>query len=71
MPVLKSKIDNLFHRRLREPEFLEQLAMAANNKIANPDFLTDMCLDYYRLLYEISPRCMAGRNPEVYVVMAS
>ena len=39
-----SKINNLFHRRLREPEYLEQLAMAANNKIANPDFLTDICL---------------------------
>jgi L-lysine 6-transaminase len=56
------------HRRLREPDYLEQLAMAANNKIANPDFLTDICLDYYRLLYEIAPRCMAGMNPEVYVV---
>lgn len=56
------------HRRLREPEYLEQLAIAANNKIANPDFLTDICLSYYRLLYEIAPQCMAGRNPEVYVV---
>ena len=56
------------HRRLREPEYLEQLTTAANNKIANPDFLTDMCLDYYRLLYEIAPRCMAGEKLEVYVV---
>ena len=56
------------HRRLREPAYLEQLATAANNKIANPDFLTDMCLDYYRLLYEIAPGCMAGEKLEVYVV---
>ncbi len=63
-----SKLLGHNHRGLREPEYLEQLVVAANNKIANPDFLTDICLDYYGLLYEIAPRCMAGRNLEVYVV---
>ncbi len=63
-----SKLLGHNHRRLREPAYLERLATAANNKLANPDFLTAECLDYYRLLYEIAPRCMAGEKLEVYVV---
>ena len=63
-----SKLLGHNHPGLREPAYLERLAVAANNKIANPDFLTSECLDYYRLLYEIAPRCMAGEKLEVYVV---
>ena len=36
-----SKLLGHNHSRLREPEYLERLTVAANNKIANPDFLTD------------------------------
>ncbi len=46
------------HPGLSEPEYLKQLCLAANNKTANPDFLTPQCLDYYRLLYELAPRSM-------------
>lgn len=63
-----SKLLSHNHPRLAEPEYLSRLATAANNKIANPDFLTSDCLDYYRLLYSLSPRCMKDDRLEVYVV---
>ena len=56
------------HPRLYEADYLRHLALAANNKMANPDFLTAECLDYYRLLHELAPKCMAGQPVEVYVV---
>ena len=56
------------HPRLSEPEYLRQLVIAANNKIANPDFLTPQCLDYYRLLHRLAPRCMRDPRLEVYAV---
>lgn len=56
------------HPRLLEPEYTARLVQAANNKVANPDFLTPECLAYYRLLYEIAPRCMRNDRLEVYVV---
>jgi L-lysine 6-transaminase len=57
------------HPKLYEPEYLHRLSIAANNKVANPDFLTPECLAYYRLLRGIAPRCMAGSEKlEVYVV---
>jgi L-lysine 6-transaminase len=56
------------HPRLYEPEYVERLVTAANNKIANPDFLTPECVAYYRTLYELAPRCMQGPELEVYVV---
>ena len=56
------------HPRLYEANYLQHLALAANNKMANPDFLTAECLDYYRLLHALAPECMAGQPVEVYVV---
>ena len=56
------------HPRLYEADYLQRLALAANNKMANPDFLTAECLDYYRLLHGLAPECMAGQPVEVYVV---
>ena len=56
------------HPRLYEPAYAERLLTAANNKIANPDFLTPECVAYYRTLYDYAPRCMAGPALEVYVV---
>ena len=56
------------HPRLYEADYLQHLALAANNKMANPDFLTAECLDYYRLLHALAPECMAGQPVEVYVV---
>ena len=56
------------HHRLYEADYLQRLALAANNKMANPDFLTAECLDYYRLLHGLAPECMAGQPVEVYVV---
>jgi L-lysine 6-transaminase len=56
------------HPGLQDPDYLKRLALAANNKIANPDFLTAECLAYYRLLFENAPRCMRGDQLEVYVV---
>jgi L-lysine 6-transaminase len=63
-----SKLISHNHPGLSEPEYLRQLVIAANNKIANPDFLTPQCLEYYRLLHELAPRCMRDPRLEVYAV---
>jgi len=63
-----SKLLGHNHPRLQEPDYLMRLARAANNKTANPDFLTRECLDYYRLLHRLAPRCMCNDRLEVYVV---
>ena len=56
------------HPGLYEPEYLQRLSCAANNKVANPDFLTPECLAYYRLLHELAPACMKNDRLEVYAV---
>ena len=56
------------HPRLYEPEYLKRLARAANNKMANPDLLTDECLEYYRVLHELAPECMRNPRLEVYAI---
>lgn len=57
------------HPRLYEPEYVTRLVRAANNKVANPDFLTPECLEYYRLLYRLAPEAMrASEHLEVYAV---
>jgi L-lysine 6-transaminase len=56
------------HPGLSEPEYLKHLVLAANNKTANPDFLTPECLEYYRLLHELAPRSMKQPRLEVYAV---
>ena len=64
-----SKLIGHNHPRLQEPGYLDRLARAANNKVANPDFLTAECLDYYRLLYRLAPQTMQGlETREVYAV---
>jgi L-lysine 6-transaminase len=63
-----SKLLGHNHPGLEEPSYLKRLARAANNKTANPDFLTKECLDYYRLLYANAPRCMVRPELEVYAV---
>ena len=45
-----SKLLSHNHPGLREAAYLKRLALAANNKVCNPDFLTGECLDYYRLI---------------------
>ncbi len=56
------------HPRLYEPEYTKRLVLAANNKVANPDFLTQECLLFYRLLYRLSPETMRSETLEVYAV---
>lgn len=56
------------HARLSEPEYLRRLARAANNKVANIDFLTPECLEFYRALRDIAPRCMRSERLEIYAV---
>jgi len=56
------------HPRLREPEYLHRLVVAANNKTANPDFLTPECLEYYRLIHSLAPACMKNDCLEVYAI---
>lgn len=63
-----SKLLSHNHPGLREPAYLKRLALAANNKVCNPDFLTRECLDYYRLIHQLAPRCMRNPRLEVYAV---
>jgi L-lysine 6-transaminase len=56
------------HPGLSEPEYVRNLVLAANNKVANPDFLTPQCLDFYRLVYELAPLKMRNPRLEVYAV---
>jgi L-lysine 6-transaminase len=63
-----SKLIGHNHPGLYEPEYLKRLSRAANNKVANPDFVTQECLDYYRLVYENAPEVMKNPKLEIYVV---
>jgi L-lysine 6-transaminase len=63
-----SKLIGHNHPGLYEPDYVQRLARAANNKVANPDFLTAECLDYYRTLHQLAPRCMCNPRLEVYAV---
>lgn len=56
------------HPGMSEPSYLTRLTAAANNKVPNPDFLTEECLTYYRLLYRLAPECMKSDSLEIYVV---
>jgi len=63
-----SKLLGHNHPGLYEADYLQRLARAANNKVANPDFLTAECLEYYRTLHRLAPRCMRNPQLEVYAV---
>ena len=64
-----SKLIGHNHPRLQEAEYVAHLALAANNKVANPDFLTPESLEYYRLLYRLCPKAMSEmESREVYAV---
>jgi L-lysine 6-transaminase len=63
-----SKLIGFNHPRLSEKQYLDRLLTAANNRIANPDFLTPECVEYYRKLYEYAPRCMRNPELEIYAV---
>ena len=63
-----SKLLGYNHPRLYEKDYLKRLQFAANNKMANPDFLTVECLEYYELLYSIAPKCLRNEKLEVYTL---
>lgn len=63
-----SKLLGHNHPGLAEPAYVRRLVLAANNKVANPDFLTRECLDYYRMLVRLAPESMKGKRLEVYSV---
>jgi L-lysine 6-transaminase len=63
-----SKLIGFNHPRMHEKKYLDKLITAANNRIANPDFLTPECVEYYRKLYEYAPRCMQNPHLEIYAV---
>lgn len=63
-----SKLIGHNHPGLYEEKYVRRLVRAANNKVANPDFLTQDCLDYYRMLHRVAPLSMRGESLETYVV---
>lgn len=56
------------HPGMQEPDYVEKLLYAANNKMANPDFLTPECVEYYRKLHELAPQCIKNAKLEIYAV---
>lgn len=63
-----SKLLGHNHPGLSEPDYARRLLIAANNKTANPDFLTPECLAFYRKLHAVAPLAMRGDGLEVYTV---
>ena len=63
-----SKLIGHNHPGLYEPDYVKRLVRAANNKMPNPDYLTAECLEYYRLVYKLAPRCMHNPHLEVYTI---
>ena len=63
-----SKLIGHNHPGLSEPDYVQRLARAANNKMPNPDFLTAECLEYYRTVHRLAPRCMRNPRLEVYTI---
>lgn len=64
-----SKLIGHNHPGLYEPGYVKRLVLAANNKVANPDFLTRECLAYYRMLHRLGPEIMRAKGSmEVYAV---
>lgn len=64
-----SKLIGHNHPGLYEPAYVQKLVRAANNKVANPDFLTRECLEYYRMLHRLGPEIMKRAGSlEVYAV---
>ncbi|KAK3286742.1 hypothetical protein CYMTET_5720 [Cymbomonas tetramitiformis] len=56
------------HPRMTTPEVAAKLAVAATTKLANPDFLSVQCYDYYKLLHRIRPKSFSSEKTQVYVV---
>ena len=56
------------HPAMQEPDYVRRLVLAANIKTANPDFLTPECVEYYRTIHRLAPRCMRNPKLEVYAV---
>ncbi|MBS1722136.1 MAG: aminotransferase class III-fold pyridoxal phosphate-dependent enzyme [Armatimonadetes bacterium] len=63
-----SKLLGHNHPGLGEPDYLRRLTLAANNKTANPDFLTPECLAFYRTLHKLAPESIRSSRLEVYTV---
>jgi L-lysine 6-transaminase len=64
-----SKLIGHNHPGLYDPGYVSRLVVAANNKVANPDFLTAECLEYYRMLHRLGPEIMKREGKlEVYAV---
>lgn len=64
-----SKLIGHNHPGLYEPGYVQKLVRAANNKVANPDFLTRECLEYYRMLHRLGPEIIKRAGSlEVYAV---
>jgi L-lysine 6-transaminase len=63
-----SRLIGYNHPAMQEADYVRRLVFAANNKTANPDFLTPECVEYYRAVYELAPRCMRNPKLEVYAV---
>lgn len=56
------------HPGYGDANYLRRLLVAANNKTANPDFVTSFLVDYYRFLHKIAPKCIVNPELRVYTV---
>ncbi|MGE5550325.1 MAG: aminotransferase class III-fold pyridoxal phosphate-dependent enzyme [Bacteroidota bacterium] len=64
-----SKMIAYNHPRLYEPDYVERLLVAANNKVPNPDYFTPECLEFYKTIVSHAPASLkTSPDLEVYAV---
>lgn len=56
------------HECYNEPEYVKHCLLAANNKVANPDFVTPYLVNYIKMLHEIAPKCIKNPALKVFTV---
>ncbi|MBF0315794.1 MAG: aminotransferase class III-fold pyridoxal phosphate-dependent enzyme [Oligoflexia bacterium] len=66
--IYGSKLLGFNHPRMRDPQYVEKLITAANNKLSNPYYLTKDSLSYYRLIHELMPKSMLPYKQSVRIL---
>mmetsp|Transcript_27134 Transcript_27134/g.32941 ORF Transcript_27134/g.32941 Transcript_27134/m.32941 type:complete len:471 (+) Transcript_27134:318-1730(+) len=56
------------HKKMVTAAVQSKLALAATTKLANPDFLSPQCLEYYQLMKKLQPKAFKNSDSQVYVV---
>ena len=63
-----SKLLGHNHSCYFDPEYEQRILLAARNRTANPDFVTQELVDYYQFLHDIAPTCIKYSDFRVYTL---